>query len=357
MLFFGGIVSVIALLSGLKQSIAPENDVSGGADDNTVIVYNWGDYIDRDLLTKFEEETGYHVVYDTFDSNEAMETKISQGGSRYDVVFPSGSIIPKMVEKDLLVPLDHDRIVGMEHMSDFLMDRAFDPGNQYTLPYFWGTVGILVNTTELPDHGIKNWIDLWDPKFENQIFLLDGAREGMGVALQSLGLSLNETNADNLNRAADHLYDLTPNIQAVLNNEIRSLLIREHALIGVAYSGDAAWVASQNPNVEYILPEDNGVVWTDNFAIPRTVGNIDGAYAFINFMLESENAKQNVEYVEYATPHEGAKALLPTEVTGNESLYPDPELLEKMEDYEYLGQELMNTYNELFLQAKMGLQQ
>lgn len=356
-MFFVGISVIITLLTGLKNALAAPSNTSGGEDDNTVIVYNWGDYIDRDLLTKFEEETGYHVVYDTFDSNEAMETKISQGGSRYDVVFPSGSIIPKMVEKDLLVPLDHSKIVGMENQSDFLMDRAFDPGNQYSIPYFWGTVGVLVNTTKLPDHGITNWIDLWDPKFENQIFLIDGAREGMGVALQSLGLSLNEKDLENLDRAAEHLLDLTPNIQAVLNNEIRSLLIREHALIGIAYSGDAAWVASQNPNVEYILPEDNGVVWTDNFAIPKTVGNIEGAYAFINFMLEAENAKQNVEYVEYATPNEAAKALLPEEVTGNESLYPDEAILEKMEDYEYLGLELMNTYNELFLRAKMGLQQ
>lgn len=343
----------IVVLFGLRMVVSAQGNDS--SDDNTVIIYNWGDYIDWDLITKFEEETGYHVVYETFDSNEAMETKISQGGTRYDLVFPSGSIIPKMLEKDLLEPLDHDKIVGMEYNSDFLMDQAYDPGNQYTIPYFWGTVGIMVNTRELPDHNIKTWADLWNPKFQNEIFLLDGARETMGIALQAQGHSLNETDYETLQEAAQYLVELTPNIRAILNNEIRSLLINEEALIGVGYSGDAALVTYMNPDVEYILPENGGVVWTDNFAIPKTVGNLEGAYAFINFMLRPENAKQNVDYVQYATPNEAAKELLPAEVTENKMLYPDPEDLKDLEHYEYLGQEVMNYYNELFLRVKMGL--
>ncbi|MDE1549201.1 ABC transporter substrate-binding protein [Jeotgalibaca caeni] len=351
--FFGSVVVAILLVMGLRSINATQSNEA--SDDNTVIIYNWGDYIDWDLITKFEEETGYHVVYDTFDSNEAMETKISQGGTRYDLVFPSGSIIPKMLEKDLLVPLDHEKIIGLENQSEYLMDQPYDPGNKYTVPYFWGTVGIMVNTAKLPDHNIKNWSDLWDPRFENELLLIDGARETMGMALQSMGMSLNETDPEKLQAAADHLTELTPNIHAILNNEIRSLLINEEALIGIGYSGDAAWVSYQNPNVEYILPEDAGVVWTDNFAIPKTVGNIEGAYAFMNFMLRPENAKQNIDYVQYASPNEAAKELLPKEVTDNKLLYPDRETINVLEHYEYLGQEVMNYFNELFLDVKMGL--
>ncbi|AZP05572.1 ABC transporter substrate-binding protein [Jeotgalibaca ciconiae] len=352
-IFFGGIIAAIIVIFGLRAFISSQsNDSSSG---NTVTIFNWGDYIDRDLITKFEEETGYHVVYDTFDSNEAMETKISQGGTNYDLVFPSGSIIPKMIEKDLLVPLDHNKIVGMEYNSEFLMDQPYDPNNQYTIPYFWGTVGIMVNTKELPDHNIRTWADLWNPVFKNEVLLLDGARESMGIALQAMELSLNEINYDSLQEAAKYLAELTPNIHAILNNEIRSLMINGDAFIGIGYSGDAAWVASQNPDVEYILPENGGVVWTDNFAIPKTVKNKEGAYAFINFMLRPENAKQNTEYVEYATPNEAAKELLPGEVTANKLLYPDPEDIQDLEHYEYLGQEVMNYYNELFLNMKMGL--
>lgn len=174
--FFGSIILAILLIVGLRTYLSTQTNESAGGD-NTVIIYNWGDYIDWDLITKFEEETGYHVVYDTFDSNEAMETKIAQGGTRYDLVFPSGSIIPKMLEKDLLVPLDHNKIEGLHYISDFLMDQAYDPGNQYTIPYFWGTVGVMVNTQELPDHNIRTWADLWNPAFQNEILLYDGARE------------------------------------------------------------------------------------------------------------------------------------------------------------------------------------
>lgn len=352
-IFLSTIIIAIIVLAGLKGLISAQTNTGG--DENTLIIYNWGDYIDPDLLTKFEEETGFYVIYETFDSNEAMETKVTQGGTRYDLAFPSESIIPKMVDKNLLLPLDHEEIIGLDQISDFLLDQEFDIKNQFTIPYFWGTVGIMVNTKEIPLSQIMTWGDLWDPSLTNELLLIDGARESMGMALQSLGMSLNETDVDKLEQASDHLAKLMPNTKAILTDEIKTLMINGEADLGIGYSGDAAYVASQNPDVEYVLPEDGSAVWTDNFAIPRTMKNKEGTYAFINFMLRSENAKQNAEYVEYATPNEAAKKLLDIEVTQNKALYPDPEDLQHLEHYKYLGLETINYYNELFLNIKMGL--
>ncbi|WP_422389692.1 ABC transporter substrate-binding protein [Candidatus Enterococcus lowellii] len=338
-----------------KTWLAKETATVSEASENTVIIFNWGEYIDPELLEAFEKESGYHVIYNTFDSNEAMETKIKQGGTRYDVVFPSESIIPKMIEGDLLVPIDHSKIKGIENLSSFLMNQNFDENNQYSLPYFWGTIGIMVNTDEIEAEAIQKWADLWEPTYQNDILMVDGARESIGIALQAQGLSLNELEKDKIERGVKKLEALRPNVKAVLTDEIKTLMINNDAPIGIGYSGDAAFVMSENPAVEYIVPEDGGAIWTDNFAIPKTVSNLEGAYAFINFMLRPENAKQNAEYVGYATPNEKAKALLPNELTDNAAFYPQPEAMGQMEHYEYLGRDAVEIYNDLFLEWKLGL--
>lgn len=355
LVFFGGILLVLSVLFISKTWLAKKTETVSAAGKNTVIIFNWGEYIDPELLKTFEKETGYHVIYNTFDSNEAMETKIKQGGTHYDIVFPSESIIPKMVEGDLLLPIDHSKITGLENISSFLMNQNFDKKNHYSIPYFWGTVGIMVNTYEITDGTIHKWTDLWDKQYQNDILMIDGARESIGIALQAQGLSLNEVDKDQVERGVKKLETLRSNVKAVLTDEIKTLMINNDAPIGIGYSGDAAFVMSENPAVQYVVPEDGGAIWTDNFAIPKTASNLEGAYAFINFMLRPENAKQNAEYVGYATPNEKAKALLPKELTENEAFYPQPEAMEQMEHYEYLGRDAVEIYNDLFLEWKLGL--
>ncbi len=198
--FFGGILLILSILFVSKTWLAKETAMVSEASENTVIIFNWGEYIDPELLKAFEKESGYHVIYNTFDSNEAMETKIKQGGTRYDVVFPSESIIPKMIEGDLLVPIDHSKIKGIENLSSFLMNQNFDENNQYSLPYFWGTIGIMVNTDEIEAGAIQKWANLWEPTYQNDILMVDGARESIGIALQAQGLSLNELEKDKIER-------------------------------------------------------------------------------------------------------------------------------------------------------------
>jgi len=359
-IFFGGITLLLAVLFGTRLWIqqaqaTSSSEEAAGDTKQTLTIFNWGEYIDPELIAKFEQESGYHVIYSTFDSNEGMETKIKQGGTSYDLVFPSESIIPRMLENELLIPLDHQKIEGMEQLSSFLMNQSFDPNNQYSLPYFWGTLGLMVNTEQVDVKDVQRWDDLWHPRFKNKLLVIDGSRETMGISMQSMGISLNEKNREKVEATIEKLDTLRPNVQAVLTDEIKTLMIQGDAPIGLGYSGDAAYVMAENPAIKYVVPEDGGVIWTDNFAIPRTVKNLDGAYAFINFMLRTENAKQNAEYVGYATPHEGAKALLPKELTEDEVFYPSETALAQMEHYEYLGQETLELYNDLFLEWKMGL--
>ena len=352
------ILAMVAILFGVKNMLQAKEsteEVETSGEQQQLFLFNWGNYIDPELIKEFEAETGIQVVYETFDSNDAMEAKLKQGGTRYDIVFPSESSITKLVSQNLLQKLDHSKIKGLENISPFLLNSPVDHGNQYTIPYFWGTVGIMVNTKYIDPESIQTWNDLWKEDFKNKVLVLDGNREALGMSLQSLGYSLNSKNDEELKAALEKLKQLSPNVRAVLNEEIKTMMKLEEAPIGMGYSGDAAAVAEENPNVQYILPKDGSAVWTDNFAIAHTAVNIEGAYAFINFMLRPENAARNAEYVGYSTPNEKAKELMDPEVISNETFYPSEEIINSLEHYEYLGNDWIQKYNEAFLDFKMGL--
>lgn len=316
-------------------------------------IYNWGDYIDPDLIDQFEEESGIKVVYQTFDSNEAMLTKIEQGGTTYDIAVPSDYAIAKMIEEDLVIPIDQSKIPNLKHIDDRFLDLPFDPGNQYSIPYFWGTVGIVYNQKLLDGKKPTSWKDLWDPAFKNQILLADGAREVMGMSLNSLGYSLNETDEDKLQEAKANLMDLTPNVKAIVGDEIKLLLANEEAGIGVVWSGDANEIMSENEDLNYVIPSEGSNVWFDNVVIPKTAENVEGAHAFINFMLRPDIAAKNTDYVGYSTPNKDALKLLDAEVREDERFYPDKAVTDTLEVYKNLGKKMLAHYNELFLEFKM----
>ncbi|ANE45648.1 spermidine/putrescine ABC transporter substrate-binding protein [Paenibacillus swuensis] len=352
-----GLVRAFALIFivafGLMYLTSYLNSEQGYSGGNTLTIYNWGDYVDPELLEKFEEETGTKVIYQTFDSNEAMMTKIEQGGTTYDISVPSEYAIAKMKQEGLLLPIDSSKLSNLKHIDPRYMDLPFDPGNQYSIPYFWGTVGIVYNSELLGGKKLTSWADLWDPSLKNQILLADGAREVMGMGLNSLGYSLNDTEEAHLQEAKRHLGELTPNIKAIVGDEIKMLLAGEEAAVGLVWSGDASEIMGENEKLDYVVPTEGSNLWFDNMVIPKTARNIEGAHAFINFMLDPENAAQNAEYVGYSTPNASALKLLPEEISGDERFYPGPELTEKLEVYENLGKRMLAHYNELFLEFKM----
>ncbi|GAB2318176.1 ABC transporter substrate-binding protein [Alkalibacterium sp. s-m-22] len=316
-------------------------------------LYNWGDYIDSDLIEQFEEETGYRVVYETFDSNEAMYTKVQQGGTRYDLAIPSEYMIERMIEENLVMELDHSRIKGLEHIDPDFLDLNFDPGNRYSIPYFWGTLGIAYNEDLLEGFEPESWEDLYRPELADSILMIDGAREVIGIGLQTLGYSLNSRDSSELQQAADQLTELSPNIKALVADEIKMYMIQEEAAIAVTYSGEAADMMWENESIVYILPEEGSNLWFDNMVIPHTVQNEEAAYAFINFMLTPEIAAQNADYIGYSTPNQTAMDYLPEETVEDEQFYPSQDMMDNLEVYEDLGLEYTGIYNDLFLEFKM----
>ncbi len=338
---------------GLLYFISELNSSEGYTGGNTLTIYNWGDYIDPELIEKFEKESGLKVIYQTFDSNEAMMTKIEQGGTTFDIAVPSEYAIAKMKEEELLLPIDHTKLSNIQYINPRFMDLSFDPNNKYSIPYFWGTVGIVFNSEMLDGKKLTSWADLWDKDLRNQILLVDGAREVMGMGLNSLHYSLNDTDKNHLIEAKEKLDTLTPNVKAIVGDEIKMLIANEEAAVGVVWSGDAAEIMWENEKLDYVVPKEGSNLWFDNMVIPKTAKNIDGAHQFMNFMLEPKNAAQNAEYVGYSTPNEKAMEYLPEEISGDKRFYPDPELTDKLEVYENLGKKMLAYYNELFLEFKM----
>lgn len=346
--FLTGIIAIIILLWGTSFLLQKQ---SGDVSDKLVI-YNWGDYIDPDLLTKFTKETGIKVQYETFDSNEAMYTKIKQGGTTYDIAVPSDYTIDKMINEDMLIKLDKSKIKGLHHIGKEFLGKSFDPKNDYSIPYFWGTVGIVYNKKELDTYP-KHWNDLWKSEYRNSILMVDGAREVIGIGLNSLGYSLNSKNKAQLNQAEKKLNQLTPNIKALVGDELKGYMIQGDAPIGVTFSGEASEMLYENEDLVYVVPPEGSNLWFDNMVLPKTAKHTAEAYQFINFMLEPQNAAQNAEYIGYSTPNNAAKTLLPDDIKNDQAFYPSQETIDHLEVYDNLGQKWLGIYNDLYLQVKM----
>lgn len=346
--------AVLLLSAVLILLVKYMNAEEGYSGDNTLTIYNWGDYIDPELIEEFEEESGYTVIYETFDSNEAMMMKMAQGGTTYDIVIPSEYAVEMMIEMDMLQPIDYSQVPNAQYIDEDFMDLPFDPGNVYSVPYFWGTVGIVYNPEMLGGDEIDSWNDLWNPEYENSILLVDGSREVMGFALNSLGYSLNDTDPDHLIEAKEKLDELMPNVKAIVGDEIMMMMQNNEAPIAVTWSGTAQEIMWENEDMTYVIPSEGSNLWLDNMCIPANAENVEGAHEFINFMCDPENAAQNAEYVGYSTPNEEALKYMDPEVTGDERFYPSQEVTENLEVYESLGKENLAIYNELYLQFKMG---
>ena len=349
-------IAIIVVCALLFVAITQMNSAGGGGSKNTLTVYNWGEYIDPELIDQFEEETGIKVIYETFDSNEAMMTKISQGGSAYDIAVPSEYAIEMMLEDDLLVELDHSKLPNLQNIDPYFLDLPFDPGNQYSVPYFWGTLGLVFNPNLVEDHlDFTSWEQLWDESLRNKVFLFDGVREVIGMGLNSIGYSLNMKDEAILREATDHLKTLTPNIKAIIGDEITNLMVNNEAAVALTFSGQAADMMWENEELDYAVPEEGSNLWFDNMVIPKTSKNVDGAHKFIDFMLRAEVGAQNADYVGYSTPNAASMDLLDEEVVSDERFYPNLEMRDRLEVYEDLGLEWIGRYNELFLEFKMAM--
>lgn len=328
-----------------------------------LFVYNWGEYIDEEVVEMFEAETGITVTYDMFETNEEMYPVIDAGAVRYDVVCPSDYMIQRMVENDMLAEINFDHIPNIDQINPVYleMSKAFDPQNKYSVPYCWGTVGILYNTKRLNELGIDpptKWSDLWNPLLSQEILMQDSVRDAFMVALKNLGYSMNTTNPDELTQARDLLIAQKPLVQAYVIDQVRDKMIGGEAAVGVIYSGELLYIQEEVENLnldyalEYVIPEEGTNLWLDSWVIPANAPNKENAEKWINFLCRPDIALRNFEYITYATPNQGAFELLDEEVQENKSVFPDSEQLKNCEVYWYLGDEDDAVYNALWKEVK-----
>ena len=325
-------------------------------EDNVVYVYNWGDYVDPETIEMFEEETGIHVVYDTYDTNESMYPRVAGGAVHYDVICPSDYMIQKMIHNDLLQPMDFSKLpTAKKYIGEkfFEQSQAFDPGNKYSVPYCWGTVGIMYNST-LIDEEVDSWEILWDEKYRNEILMQDSARDALMVPLKLMGRSLNETDKEVLAQARDMLIAQKPLVQAYVVDEAKDKLISGEALMGVIFSGEALMISLENEDMEYAIPKEGTNFWIDSWVITRDAENVDNAHKFIDFMCRPDIAVMNFDYLGYSTPNISVQELEEDEDYKNSPIaFPDPEVYENQETYVYLGEEMDRFYNRQWMRVKV----
>ncbi len=319
-----------------------------------VYVYNWGEYIDPDVIDSFEEETGIKVVYEEFDANEDMYAKIKAGAVQYDVVCPSDYMIQKMIEEDLLTELDFSKLPNISNIDPAYLKsaREFDPENKYSVPYCWGTVGVLYNKT-MVDEPIDSWGAIFDEKYSGNILMIDSVRDAFGIALTYLGYDLNSTDEAQLEEAKQLLQKQYPLVQAYVVDQVRDKMIGGEAALGVIYSGEAIFTKRENPDLEYVVPKEGSNVWIDGWAIPKNAKNKENAETFINYMCDADIALKNFEYITYSTPNSAARAMISDpDIKDSPVAFPDQSILDRCKTFRYLGADIEALYTDKWNEVK-----
>ena len=344
-------VAICIVFIGGGFYYAKESDV---LNDEKLVVYNWGEYIDQEVLTMFEEETGIDIVYEEFETNEILYPKISSGAIAYDVICPSDYMIQRMIENDLLSEINFDNIPNLKNIGKQYLEqsRQFDPENKYSVPYCWGTVGILYNKM-MVDEPVDSWSILWDPKYKDNILMQDSVRDAFGVTLKYLGYSLNSIDLDELTEAKNLLIEQKPLVQAYVIDQVRDKMIGNEAALGVIYSGEAIYTQKENPNLEYVIPKEGSNIWIDSWVIPKNAEHKENAEKFINFLCRPDIALMNFEYITYSTPNEAARELIEDEsIRNSEIAFPDLSKYDNLETFQYLGTEADQVYGDLWNKVK-----
>lgn len=273
---------------------------------NVIKVYNWGEYTGEDLIQNFEDEYDAKVICEYFDSNEMMYTKL-QAGDKYDVIFPSDYMIERLMREDYLSELDIEKIPNIENITDGLKNREYDPENKYSIPYFWGTVGIVYNknNVSLDDLEKKGWEILRDTRYAGDVYIYDSERDAFMIALKALGYSMNTENEDEIQKAYNWLVELNNTMEpAYVTDEVIDSMSNSMKSLAVVYSGDASYILSENKDMGYFIPEEGTNIWSDAMVIPANAENPELAHQFINYVLSYEAAYDNSEYVGYTSSND-----------------------------------------------------
>lgn len=317
-----------------------------------VNVYNWEDYIDESVLDLFEQETGIHVNYMRFTMNEDMMVSVRANPGAYDVVFPSEYCIERLIAEDLLAEINYDNVPNMSYTLPNLLNPSYDPNNAHSVPYMWGTVGILYNTN-MVDGPVDSWAVLWDEKYQGNVFMLDSIRDSMGIALKSLGYSMNTRNPVELEAAKAKLVEQKQRgiVKAYQVDETKDKMVQNEAALALVYSGDAQYAIDLNPDLAYAIPKEGSNVWVDGMVIPKTAKNKENAEKFINFLCRPDIAQKNCDIIRYSSPNSGAIELMGDAYSSNTTMNPAEESLVNCEYFNDI-QDFITIYSALWEEIK-----
>ena len=324
----------------------------------TINVYNWGQYISDgtdgyiDVNKAFTEATGIEVNYMTFDSNETMYTKLKTGGSTYDVIIPSDYMVARLIAEDMLEELDYSNIPNYALVDEAYKNTSFDPENKYSVPYTWGTVGVIYNTKYVDEADTGSWDLLWNEKYSGKILMFDNPRDAFAIAQFLLGIDINTEDADELRSAAYKLIEQKPLVQGYVMDQIFSKMEREEAWIAPYYAGDYLLMAEENPDLAFYFPEEGFNLFIDAMCIPKGCQNKEAAEAYINFLCDPEISGENLDYLGYSTPISEAKQYMDPDVAASEIAYPTEETLSNGRAFINLSAETSQLTDSLWLQVK-----
>ena len=325
----------------------------------TLYVYNWGEYIadgadgTTDVIALFEDLTGIDVEYTTFDTNEGLFSKLQSGSAYYDIVIPSDYMISRLAENDMLETLDLSNIPNYAYIDEEFKNPGYDPEALYSVPYTWGTVGIIYNTKYITEP-IDSWTALWNEEYADKILMFDNSRDSFAIALSILGHSINTEDMDAINEAAELLREQKPLVQAYVMDQIFDKMVGENAWIAPYYAGDYLTMSADNEDLAFAFPKEGTNQFADAMCIPKGCVNKAAAELFINFMCEPLVSAENCGYVGYSTPISEAKLYMDEEMVTNEVAYPSEEILANTEVFVNLSDDANKMLDMLWISINVG---
>ena len=328
----------------------------------TLNVYNWGQYIadgsddSMEVIKEFEARYPHiKVNYSTYDSNEIMYSKLNNGGITVDLIIPSDYMIARLISEDMLLPLNFDNIPNYQYIDENFRNTAYDPENKYSVPYTWGTVGILYNTKYVDEADVTGWELLWNEKYAGKILTFGNSRDAFGVAQYLLGYDVNTTDRDELRHCAELLKEQKPVLQQYVMDEIFAIMQNEEAWIAPYYAGDCLTMMGENENLDFYLPESQGFnLFIDAMCIPACAKEKEAAELFINFLCDPEIAGANMDWICYGTPLSAAKEFIDPETVNDPVTYPDESILANGSSYAYLPEDISRFVESLFMEVRNG---
>lgn len=339
------LVSVLLLLALMLPLCANAQEV--------VNVFNWEDYIDESVLQQFEQETGIHVNYMRFTTNEDMMVQVEANPGAFDVVFPSDYMVERMLNKGLLAEINYDNIPNAKYILENLRDPDYDPQGKHSVPYMWGTVGILYNTT-MVDDPVDTWGILWNEKYAGNVFMMDSIRDSMGITLKYLGYSMNTRDITALEATKQKLIEQKQAgiVKAYQVDETKDKMVAGEAALALMWSGDAQYAIDLNPDLAYAVPMEGSNVWVDPMVIMKDAKNMENAEKFVDFLCRPDIAQKNCEEIWFSSPNSGAIELMGDEYINNPVMNPSKDVIDRCEFFNDIDDTFMPIYNALWKEVK-----